>query len=250
MIDRGLLLSILVASALPWLIARVLPAPKGRWRPAGDPLITAGVIGLLGGRIVALFLDDPVSLGRIRDVMIIRGGVEFWPGLAIGALAFVFFTRREAVSAQTRLSVAAPLFLLGYAGFEAMCIARDGCFGPPASFGLAPVGFAGPVFPVGLAVALATAGAGLVMRMQKPQVHHAYLAVLCLALARSIASFHLPRLDDSLTRPHLESLAFLVLAFAVLLGHGAWKRHTTSSRTSAESPAKPVEPEPLPLEGQ
>lgn len=249
MIDRGLLLSIVVASALPWLITRVLPASKERWRAPGDPLITSGVIGLVGGRVFALLLDDPRSLGRLRDVMVIRGGVEFWAGLAIGALAFVFLTRREAVSVETRLSAAAPLFLLGYAGYEAMCIARDGCFGPPAAVGLVPVGFATRFFPIGWGVALATACTGLVMLVRKPQPHHAYLALLCLALARSIAGFHLPRLDDALTRPHLESLGLVVLAAAILLGKGAWTRHTTLSRTIAERPGATMKPDTLPLEG-
>lgn len=250
MIDRGLLLSILVASALPWLITRVAPSRADHWRPAGDPLITAGLIGLVGGRIIALTLDDPASLGRLRDIMIIRGGVEFWPGLAVGALAFLFFTRREPASASARLSVAAPLFLMGYAGYEAMCIARDGCFGPPAAFGLVPVGFAGPVFPVGLVVALVTVVGGLVIRTQRPQVGSASLALLILALTRSVAGFHLPRLGDSLTRPHLESLGVLVVMVAIVLGRGAWERHTTPSRTSSGRTTKTVEPQPLPLEGQ
>ncbi len=236
MIDRGLLISMVFAAALTWAAAHLVRA-RGDGSASGDAMLSSAVIGLVVGRIVAVALDDPAGLLRLRDVMIVRSGVEFWPGLAGGAVAYLVLTRDAADGRLLRLAAAAPLFAVGYAGYEAACIVRDGCFGPPSAVGLTPPGFTDAVIPVGIAVAaVVTVLVVGIRRLGADRGRQMVLLILAIALARSVAGFHLPRLGTGLSRPHLESIAVAAIAMAVHLGWGALSRHTTSSRTVCDVP--------------
>ncbi|HJT95074.1 MAG TPA: hypothetical protein VJ777_24565, partial [Mycobacterium sp.] len=85
MIDTGLLVSLAVVYGVVWA--------AGRWHlfrsgdGALDIIATPAFIGLAVGRVVAVLFEDPNALRRIGDMLIIRSGVEFWPGLAAGAVA-------------------------------------------------------------------------------------------------------------------------------------------------------------------
>lgn len=244
MIDLGLLVSILVAAAAPRLVARLVPAGGGG-TVDGDALMYAALAGLVAGRVAFVALDDPGSFTRLRDLLIIRSGVEFWPGLAAGSGAFAYLARRAGRSVTTSMALAAPLLLVGYGAYEASCVVREGCFGPPSALGLTPSGFAGPVFPVGWAVATAAVLSGLALRRRAlPGVEGIVAALLVLAATRAVAGFFLPRLGAALTRPHLESITILAAALALHLGRGALGRHTTSSRTSPATPSPLTDPDP------
>lgn len=233
MIDLGLLASIVVAAFVPRLVARIIPA-AGEGAVDGDGLLYAALAGLVAGRIAFVALDDPGAFARLRDVMIIRSGVEFWPGLAVGAGAYALMSRRAGRSMPDSMSLAAPLFLVAYAAYEASCVLREGCFGPPTAVGLSPPGFASTVFPVAWAVAAVALLAGVVLRRQRragaPSV---VVGLLVLATARAVAGFFLPRVGAALSRPHLESLAVAGAALALHLGMGARERHATSEGTAS-----------------
>lgn len=244
MIDLGLLASILIAAIAPRLIARLVPTPGGEV-VSGDGLMYAGLAGLLAGRVAFVAFDDPGSFARLRDLMIIRSGVEFWPGVAVGAGVYALWSRRFGRSMAEALSSGAPLFLVGYGAYEASCVLREGCFGPPSAVGLTPPGFAGPVFPVAWAVATVTVLCAVGLRRQRHQgLHVALLAFLVLASTRAVAGFFLPRVGAALSRPHVESLAATGAALALHLGVGALGRHTTSSRTSSANPSILTDPDP------
>ena len=235
MIDLGLLASILLAAAAAWATGRLLRSRAGRVAPL-DPMLSAGVAGLIGGRIAAVALDDPASLLRLRDVLIVRSGVELWPGLLVAAVAFLVITRGSGSRPVERLAAAAPVFLAGYAAYEAACLLRDGCFGPPVTLGLTPPGFAGPVFPVGLAVAAVTAPVALALRrLGGADVRDLLLALLTLAATRAVAGFHLPRVGGALSRPHLESIAVALAttALAGVIALAAHNRAPTAGTTDA-----------------
>lgn len=243
MIDLGLLASILAAGAAPWILARVIQASR---RPVvdGDALMVSALAGLIAGRLAFVALDDPASFNRFRDVLIIRSGVEFWPGLAVGAAVLARAARRRNISTSSAFAVAAPFLLVGYGAYEATCIFREGCFGPPSAIGLAPSGFAAAVFPVGWAVAVVTVVAGIALqRLDLPDVRASLTALLILASSRAVAGFFLPRIGSDLTRPHLESLSLTAAALAAHLGVGALGRHTTSSRTTPVG-SPPTDPDP------
>ena len=244
MIDFGLLASILIAGALPRLVARFVPAPDGQ-TVDGDGLMMAALAGLVAGRLAFVALDDPGSFARLRDLLIIRSGVEFWPGLAVGAGVYALASRRSGRSVMEAMSLAAPLFLVGYGGYEASCVLRNGCFGPPSPLGLTPPGFAGAVFPVGWAVAAVAVLCGVALRRQGrhgPRV--LVVALVVLGSTRAVAGFFLPRLGAELSRPHLETLAVAGAALAMHLGLGALGRHTTSSRTSPATSSILTDPDP------
>lgn len=244
MIDVGLLASILIAALAPRLVARLIPTPGGG-AVSGDRLMYAGLAGLVAGRLAFVVLDDPGSFARLRDLMIIRSGVEFWPGVAVGAGLYALWSRRSGRSAADSLSLGAPLFLVGYGAYEASCVLREGCFGPPSGVGLTPPGFAGPVFPVAWAVAAVTVLSAVVLRRHRHDGWHGVLvALLVLASTRAVAGFFLPRVGAALSRPHIESLVAAGAALALHLGVGALGRHTTSSRTSSTNPAILTDPDP------
>lgn len=244
MIDLGLLASILAAAAAPWLIARFMPTSRVRLSIDGDALMMSALAGLIAGRLVFVALEDPASFARFRDLLIIRSGVEFWPGLAVGVMVMARTAWRRDISIWSVIAVAAPLFLVGYGAYEATCTLREGCFGPPSPLGVVPAGFAGEVFPVGWAVAAVSVAAGIALRrLDVPDVRLVLTALLLLASLRALAGFYLPRVGSDLTRPHLESLALVAGALAAHLGVGALGRHTTSSRTSPVG-SSPTDPDP------
>ncbi|MEQ9162311.1 MAG: hypothetical protein RLN74_06360, partial [Ilumatobacter fluminis] len=130
MIDVGLLLTMIVAVGVPSLVARWWPLTTFG-EPVGflDVAIWPAMVGLGVGRLVAVALDGPSSLGSLSDLLIIRSGVEFWPGVAAAMLAAAWSAHRSGVASFDRLADLVPLALIGYAGYEATCLVRDGCYG-------------------------------------------------------------------------------------------------------------------------
>lgn len=212
MMDYGLLVSIALAIAV--------PAALARWQgiqgfPAGSRLTDLAIgplaVGLVGGRLVTLVLDDPQALGRVSDMMVIRSGVEFWPGVILVAGVIAWSSRTAWVNPTDRLSGLAPYALVGYGVYEGMCLFRDGCFGPSSGIGLRPHGMDTTTVPVGLLMGIAlVAGAALLsflLRRRTSAVVVVLAATLIVATVRSVASFWLPKVGDALTRQHKLSIA-------------------------------------------
>jgi 4-amino-4-deoxy-L-arabinose transferase-like glycosyltransferase len=212
MMDIGLLVSIVAMIAVPVLFLPAWPSTV-----LGSGLFDVGVVPLLVGvgvgRVAAMVLDGAGSVTRLSDVLIIRSGVEFWPGVVAGGLWLAVSARRDGVAAIDRLAAVAPAAVLCWAVFEATCPARDGCPGPVSSVGLRPDGLTHRVFPIGLAVAAAGAAASLMLelarRQRRPSAEIVAGAISIVALIRSIASVWLPRIGGALTRQHRASLIVL-----------------------------------------
>lgn len=225
MLDVGLLATGLAM----WLVVNA----AARWAPVAawgrgdvmDRLYLPVVVGILAGRAVAVTLDDPASLRSFRAFLVVRGGVEFWPGVAAVGGLIVLGARRRHEPAVRVLEDLAPFLLWGYAVYEAGCLVRDGCYGPASPIGLTPPGLRTTMFPVGLVVAVACVGLGLGLRRldEEPAARRLLLAIGGLALVRSVASIWLPHLGDRLTRQHTQSLAVLGAVVVVLLA-----RHLTA----------------------
>lgn len=220
MIDIGLLVSIAILLTVPAVFVRPWP-PAAMEAGVLDTALGALGIGLAVGRLTALAIDDPGSLTNLSDVMIIRSGVEFWPGLIAGLAWLMFRARREGVSVSVRLAALAPPGLIAWACFEATCLLRDGCPGPTSAIGLRPDGLVTRMFPVGLAVAVAAvAGAFVLDRLHRrghQSLQVAVLAVMTVAAIRSVASIWLPHIGDGLTRQHRASIAGLAVSIAALV---------------------------------
>ncbi len=233
MIDFGLLMSIIVAFGAPSALSR-------RWIITGyrgsvsfiDVAIAPAFVGLIVGRSAALALDDPASIMSLSDFLIIRSGVEFWPGVAAAALALVASARIYELPPLTRVAALAPLSMVGYAAYEAACVFRDGCFGPLSRIGLTPPGVESRMLPIGWIMAAAIIAGAMLTRRLGLAGHPRGLVVLTslawIAGVRAIGSTWLPHVGDGLTRQHLSSIALtaisLIAAVATRLSTSSGKR--------------------------
>ena len=223
MLDTGLLLTGAAIAAIAWLAARWSTRASGdaAWTANDtlDVLLWAGMAGLLAGRAAAVLLDDPDSFGSLRTFLVIRGGVEMWPGAAVAALVLVTSLRRRRVPVLLRAAAMAPVALAAYAAFEAACIVREGCYGPRSPLGLTPDGLDATMVPLGVVVAAGLAVVAIVLAQHQewPALNRVIVAVTSVALVRSVASIWLPRIGDELTRQHRESIAVAILSVAGLL---------------------------------
>ncbi len=222
MIDVGLLATIVIVLIVPSVFVRPWPSSAAA---SGiiDISIGALFVGLAVGRLTAVALDDPGSLTSLSDLMIIRSGVEFWPGVAAGLAWIAFRARHDEVAPLRRLAAISAPALVAWACYEATCILRDGCPGPLSSIGLRPDGLVETMFPIGLVVAAAAGGAAVVgrrwHRRSVPDVEVVVMALLSIAIIRSIASIWLPHIGNGLTRQHRTSIAvgvIAVIAFVVI----------------------------------
>lgn len=212
MIDRGLLLSVAAIAAGVAGIARLAPPRLTKSESLFDLLTLPLLAGVAAARVAAVALDDPSALGRVRDLLIIRGGMELWAGILAGALTALVVRRRDAdVSPVAGLADLAPYALWGLAIYEGACILRDGCFGPASSLGLRPTGVGYAEVPIGfgVAVALVIVGAGTRRLGSSDPPAALVVALGGLAVVRSLAAVWLPRISTGLTRQHRESLVVL-----------------------------------------
>lgn len=215
MIDVGLLATIVIVLIVPSVFVRPWPSSAAA-SGVIDVSIGAMFVGLAVGRLTAVALDDPGSLTSVSDLMIIRSGVEFWPGVAAGLAWIAFRARHDKVAPLRRLAAITAPALVAWACYEATCILRDGCPGPLSSIGLRPDGLVERMFPIGLVVAAAAGGAAMVgrrwHRRGMPDVEVVVVALLSIAVIRSIASIWLPHIGNGLTRQHRTSIAVGIIA--------------------------------------
>ncbi len=222
MIDYGLLISVVLALGAPSTLSR-------RWNIAGyrgsvtflDVALAPAFIGLLVGRLVALGIDDPASIVSLSDLLIVRSGVEFWPGVAAAALALMASARMYEMPILTRVAALAPLSMIGYASYEAACVFRDGCFGPVSPLGLIPPGVGSRMLPIGWIMAAAiTLGALLTQRLamaSQPRAVVVLTSLVWVAGVRATGSIWLPHVGNGLTRQHLTSIAVATTSLAALV---------------------------------
>lgn len=217
--DYGLLASIAAVLAVPTLLVRPWPPQDPGWRLL-DRVGGSLAVGLLVGRAAALAIDDPSSLTSVADLLVIRSGVDFWPGLTAGIAWLVWTERRSNGHPSVLLATVASAGLVGWAAYEASCLLRDGCPGPISPIGLRPDGLVERQFPVALVVAFAAVMVGWLIdrarRRDLPDLDAIIVAIGAVALIRSIASFWLPHVGTGLTRQHLASLIVLLTCTVVL----------------------------------
>ncbi len=237
MIDYGLLISVALGFGVPALVMRRWPL-TGYRQPVEflDAAIGPASAGLVVGRLTALALDDPGSIGSLSDMLIIRSGVEFWPGVVAAAAALSWGAHRAAVPPLGRVAELAPLAMVGYASYESGCVFRDGCFGPQSPIGLRPPGLTATMLPVGWLMALAIVVGAVVVRRLSTRGRRPALAVLTavlsVALVRAVGSIWLPHIGDGVTRQHASSVGVAATATVGLIALSvALRRPQLSSRS-------------------
>lgn len=240
MIDYGLLVSLVAAFGVPSLV--------GWWWPLDDAPRSAGAdepptfldvalgpafAGLAVGRLTTLGLDDPNSIGSLSDMVIIRSGVEFWPGVVAAVGVTLWAEHRAGLPRLHHLAGLLPLAIIGYAAYEAACVFRDGCFGPATDVGLRPPGVSTAMFPVGWLMAAALIAAALLVRGLASRVRSRTVVVAAATAAvagvRAIGSIWLPHVGEGLTRQHVTSLVIASTAALVLAIAGATARQSEMS---------------------
>jgi len=220
--DYGLLFSMLVAFAIPGLVARRWPLQTFE-HPTGflDAALMPAMAGLAVGRVAAITLDDPRSVGRLADMLVIRSGVEFWPGVIAALGVAAWSARRAGTAPMARLVDIAPLAILGYAGYEATCLFRDGCYGPHSGFGLRPDGLQARMLPVGLLIAVIIAAGAVAVKQMEQRVSLPMVVVAAgiamVSTVRAVGSFWLPKVGDGLTRQHISSIIVSVGSISLVV---------------------------------
>ena len=91
--------------------------------------ITAGVVGLAAGRLVAMARGGVNPLAHPGDLILVRAGVDT-VGATVAALATTAWLARTNLREQ--LDGLAPAALFGVAGWHAGCLLRDACLGTPS----------------------------------------------------------------------------------------------------------------------
>lgn len=234
MVDVGLLVTIALIVIVVTVFVRPWPTSAAE-RGVIDTASGAATIGLIAGRLAAVALDDPGALTKLNDLLIIRSGVEFWPGAAAAVAWLVVQARREHVGVWDRLAALAPAGLVAWAVYEATCVVRGGCPGPASLLGLHPDGLVTSVFPVGLAVGGFAAGFALLLSLAQrrglPPRRTVLAAMTAMAITRSIASVWLPHIGEGLTRQHRTSLV------VAAVGTGALAADFICSRSRHREPS-------------
>lgn len=226
MIDVGLLLTVLIVLGGVQLALRAVPPAAVDRAQVAALVSTPLIVGLIAARVVFVLLDHPASVFRLRDLMVVRAGVEFWAGVFV-ALAWVLVRVRRSVDragAMVTLATTTPYLLIGVALYEASCLVRDGCLGPVASVGLKPNGLDSTMIPVGVLVAVVLGVAAIALR--QAWTLEAEQTVLCsfavLGGVRLVASWFLPAIGPS--RVERESALVFVVAVCGLVVHVVRRR--------------------------
>ncbi len=234
MIDYGLLFSMIVGLGLPAFVMNWWPLSSHKDSVGfTDVALGPAFAGLAVGRLVALAIDDPSSIGSISDMLIIRSGVEFWPGVGAACALLVVGAKRAGFGSLTRVADITALSVVSYAGYEAACLFRDGCFGPESSVGLVPPGLGARMLPIGLFMAAGAAVAAVGLRRLSRNGASDAVVVLAgvasVAAVRAAGSVWLPHVGGGLTRQHLTSIGVLAAAVTGLVVIGQLARQANGS---------------------
>lgn len=239
--DVGLLYTVLIVVGGVQVVLRVLPPTALDRAQLVELLSTPVIVGLIAARVAFVLLDHPASVFRIRDLMVIRAGMEFWAGIVV-ALVWILAARKrvDRRDIKMRLAAAVPYVLVGVALFEASCLVRDGCFGPVASVGLVPRGLDSTMVPVGLVVASVLGVAAVVLR--QAWTLESEQTVLCSFVVvggvRLVASWFLPAFGPS--RVERESALVLILSLVALIAFTARRRLARRALAATDLSGQPA----------
>lgn len=218
MIDPGLLGTLLIILVWMTLITRFVTSSVVDRHRLTDLVCGPVIVGFVVARLAAMAAENFGESLRLRDLALIRSGMEFWAGLAAGLGWAAWRWRGERPDVWSVFAAITPFGLWAYSLFEGTCLVRDGCLGPTSPIGLRPHGLESRVFPVGLAVAAVLSIIGVVLHrawaLHAPTV--VFSGLTSLAVVRAVAGFWLPAIGAS--RMQRESVvAALVIPLVWLL---------------------------------
>lgn len=95
-----------------------------------DAGLTAAIVGLLGGRIVAMLEAGINPLTNPAQILLVRSGVSTSAASIIAIAAFAFLSRKDLLPSADAI---APAALAGLAGWHAGCLTTRACLGVESS---------------------------------------------------------------------------------------------------------------------
>jgi len=131
-----------------------------------DSGLTAAIVGLLGGRVVAMIEAGINPVTNPAQILLVRSGVSTAAASIIVVAAFAFLARRDLLTAADGI---APAALAGLAGWHAGCIPTGACLGTESSLPWAQSLAGSDVtrHPVELYAAILLAGAAIGLALWK-----------------------------------------------------------------------------------
>ncbi|MFO8086806.1 MAG: prolipoprotein diacylglyceryl transferase [Bacteroidales bacterium] len=97
---------------------------------AASVLLVAAISGVIGAKIFHQLENWEEFIANPLGSLFSSGGLTFYGGLIFGALAVVWYTRRQEIKTTQIMDMAAPAIVLAYAVGRIGCMtAGDGCWG-------------------------------------------------------------------------------------------------------------------------
>lgn len=187
--EFGLPLAAAAAVTVTWMVMRL-----GGARQEFEHVLTAGLAGMLVGRLVAMVSVGVNPITHPLDILIVRGGVNT-AGASIGALISLVWSARRDLRV---LDLLAPGAVAGLAMWHAGCLWRSSCLGAAGSvpWGWSLPGSSLTRHPVELYAALAMAiGVAILSRIGPRTGVRAAVALAWVAGSRLVTEPLRPSLD-------------------------------------------------------
>ena len=226
--EFGLPLAAVAAVSVTWIVLS-----KGGRRGEIDHVITAGLVGVLVGRLVAMIAVGVNPITHPLDILVLRGGVNT-VGATIGAIGSLIWSTRGDLRL---LDLIAPGVVAGMAMWHASCLWRAGCLG---AVGKVPWGWSLPGssltrHPVELYAALGmTIGVVVLSRVEPGGGIRSALALAWVAGSRLVTQPLRPSLDGGPVWWYASALVG-GLALSVVLNRTA-DRRASAADVGARAP--------------
>ncbi len=195
--------------------------------------VTAGVIGLAAGRLVAMLRGGVNPVAHPGDLLLVRAGVDTAAASAAALLSAAWLARADL---REQLDALAPAALFGLAGWHAGCLFRDACLGTRSSLPWAWSQPGSPItrHPVELYAALLLAmAAWLLFRIRLRYPAPGLIAGLGLSAAGTVRLVTEPMRPTLFTGPVWWYAAAIVAGIAV----AAWAmRHPKPTGSTGDVP--------------
>lgn len=200
-------------------------------RDVWDALVSAAVVGLFVGRLVAMIRDGTNPLTNPGDILIVRSGVDTIAAALSGLATFVVLSRSDP---WWLADSAAPAAIAGLSGWQAGCTVRGACLGTPSDlpWAIAQSGSEITRHPVEIYAALLLAAAVVALILWKRSRPTAGVVAATAIAAASAARW----LTEPL-RPGLGSdlSLFYASAFVAALAVAIIRQTRTSERSASAS---------------
>jgi prolipoprotein diacylglyceryltransferase len=203
-------------------------------RDVWDGLVSAAVIGLIVGRLVAMIQSGTNPISHPGDILIVRAGVDTVAASVVALITYLVMTRKDV---WWLADAAAPAAVAGLAGWHGGCLVREACLGTSSDlpWAIAQTGSAVTRHPVEIYAALGLVVAAIALLWWKR--HRPRPGVIA---AVAVATAAIVRLATEPMRPGLGSDQSWWYASATVVAVSVIVWRVVSGRASGGGPAEPT----------